>query len=73
MSSFTITSALQIQTQLSRGVLRKRCSENIEQICKRTPLMKCDFNKVANQLYLNYTSTWVFSYKFAAYFQNTFS
>ena len=34
---------------------------------------KCDFNKVALQLYRNHTSAWVFSCKFAAYFQNTFS
>ena len=33
---------------------------------------KCDFNKVALQLYLNRTSACVFSCKFAAYFQNTF-
>ena len=32
---------------------------------------KCDFNKVAKNLYWNYTSAWVFSCKFAAYFQNT--
>ena len=34
---------------------------------------KCDINKVARQLYGNHTSTWVFSCKFATYFQNTFS
>ena len=34
---------------------------------------KCDFNIVALQLYWNRTSKWVFSCKFAAYFQNTFS
>ena len=34
---------------------------------------KCDFNKVALQLYWNCTSAWVFSCKYAAYFQNTFS
>ena len=34
---------------------------------------KCDFNKVALQLYWNHTSAWVFSCKFAAYFQNNFS
>ena len=34
---------------------------------------KYDFNKVAKQLYRNRTSTWVFSCKLAAYFQNTFS
>ena len=44
-----------------------RCSENMQQICQRTPMPKCDFNKVAN-----HTSAWVFSCKFAAYFQNTF-
>ena len=34
---------------------------------------KCDFNQVALQLYWNRTSAWVFSCKFAVYFQNTFS
>ena len=34
---------------------------------------KCDFNKVAMQLYWNHTSAWVLSCKFAAFFQNTFS
>ena len=32
-----------------------------------------DLNKVALQLYENHTSTWVFSCKFVACFQNTFS
>ena len=36
-------------------------------------MSKCDFNKVAKQLYWNRTSTWLFCCKFAAYFQNTFS
>ena len=35
------------QKQPSIGVLRKRCSENIPQIYRRTPMPKCDFNKVA--------------------------
>ena len=43
------------------------------QIYRRTPMPKCDFNKVAKQLNWNHTSAWVFSCKFAAYFQNTFS
>ena len=51
----------------------ERCSENIQQIYRRTPMSKCDFNKVAKQLYLNHTSAWMFSCKFAADFQNTFS
>ena len=33
---------------------------------------KCDFDKVAKQLYWNHTSTWLFSCKNVAYFQNTF-
>ena len=33
------------------GVLKKRCSENMQQIYRRTPMPKCDFNKVALQLY----------------------
>ena len=32
-------------------VLKKKCSENIPQIYKRTPMPKCDFNKVAKQFY----------------------
>ena len=35
------------QKQLSRGVLSKRCSENMRQIYRITPMPKCDFNKVA--------------------------
>ena len=35
------------QKQPFRGVLSKRCSENIQQIYKRTVMSKCDFNKVA--------------------------
>ena len=40
-----------VKKQHSRGVFRKRCSENVMQICKRTPMPKYDFNKVALQLY----------------------
>ena len=60
------------QKQQSRGILRKRCSENMQQIYRRTPTPKCDFNKVAKQLYWIHTLAWMFSCKFAAYFQNTF-
>ena len=38
------------QKQPSRGVLRKRCSENMQQIYRRIPMPKCDFNKFAKQL-----------------------
>ena len=33
------------QKQLLRGVPRKRCSENMQQIYKRTPMPKCDFKE----------------------------
>ena len=38
---------MNVQKQPSRSVLRKRCSENMQQIYRRTPMPKCDFNKVA--------------------------
>ena len=41
--------------QPSRGVLIERCSENMQQIYRRTPTPKCDFNKVAKQLFRNHT------------------
>ena len=35
---------------------------------------ECDFDEAAFlQQYWNHTSAWVFPFKFAAYFQNTFS
>ena len=37
----------------------KRCSENMQQIYMRTPMSKCDFNKVTKQVYWNHTSAWV--------------
>ena len=69
----SLTIHFKLQKQPARGVLRKRCSENMQQICWRTHMPKCDFNKVALQLYWNRTSAWVFSCKFAAYFENIFS
>ena len=39
------------QKQPTRGVLRKSCSENMQQIYSKTPMPKYDFNKVALQLY----------------------
>ena len=48
-----------LQKQPPKGVLRKRCSENMQPIYRRTPMPKCGFNKVAK------------NYKKATYFQNT--
>ena len=36
-----------LQKQPSRGVLKERCSEKMQQIYRRAPMPKCDFNKVA--------------------------
>ena len=47
------------QKKPPRGVTRKRCSENMQQSYKRTPMPKWDHNKVAKQLYWNHISTWV--------------
>ena len=39
-----------VQKQPSKGVLRKRCSENMQRIYRRVPMPMCDFNNVALQL-----------------------
>ena len=44
----------------------------MQQFYRRAPMPKCDFYKVAKQVFKNHMSAWVFSCKFAAYFQNTF-
>ena len=36
-----------LQKHSPRVVPRKRCSEIMRQIYRRTPMLKCDFNKVA--------------------------
>ena len=40
-----------LQKQLSGSVILKSGSENMEQIYRKTPTWKSDFNKVALQLY----------------------
>ena len=34
-----------------KGVFKKKCSENMQQIYRRTSMPNCDLNKVAFQLY----------------------
>ena len=41
--------------QSSRGVLRKRCSENTQQIYK-TPMSKCEVKKVASHFGMDFSS-----------------
>ena len=47
-----LTNDFHLQKQPIRGVLIKRCSENMQQIYRRTPNLKHDFNKVALQISL---------------------
>ena len=49
MSKLFIIGILKKQKQPPRGVFKKKCSENMQQIYTRTPMHKCDFNKVAKQ------------------------
>ena len=46
---FTFAGKQCLQKQPSRG-LKKRCSENMQQIYRRTPMLTCDFNKVPKQI-----------------------
>ena len=39
------------QKQLCRGILSESCSESMHQIYRRTLMPKCDFSKVAKELY----------------------
>ena len=61
------------QKQPSRGVIKKRCSENIQQIYMITPMPKCDFNKVAKKGYLMAKNTFVedITYNFGIGFLTT--
>ena len=58
-----------VEKQPSRGVARKRCSENLQQIYKKINMPKCDFNTT----FLKSHFSMGISRKFAAYFQKTFS
>lgn len=48
-----------LQKHSPRDVLIKRAFENMEQVYRRTPMRRYDFNNVANQLYWNHTWAWV--------------
>ena len=54
-STHGISGTKLVHKQPSRGVLIKSCSENMQQIYRRTPMTNCVFNKVAKQLYCNHT------------------
>ena len=50
---------MQLKKQASRGVLRKRCSENMQQIYMRTAMPKCDFNNIFRTPFPRNTSGWL--------------
>ena len=43
-----LTRASSCQKQPSRGAPRERCSENMQQMYRRTPMAKCNFNNFNN-------------------------
>ena len=47
MSRLVLNHTEEIQKQSPRGVPSKRSSENMQQIYRRAPMPKCDFNIVA--------------------------
>ena len=57
----------------SRGVFIKKCSKICCKFTAEHLLSKCDFNKVALQIYFAIKLLCKFSCKYAAFFQNTFS
>ena len=48
---------ISFQKQPSIGVLTKKCSEKMQQIYRKTPMSKWNFNKVANQVGLSFNKT----------------
>ena len=63
-----------VKNNSSQSKFRNRPPEDMQQIylCRRTPIPKCDFNKVAKQPCWNHTSAWLFSCKFADIFRTLF-
>ena len=50
--SITPSPLKRLQKHPSWGVLRKNCSENMQQIYRKTSMPKCDFNKISLKLLL---------------------
>ena len=40
---------------LLQSIIKRRCSENMQQIYRRTPMPKCDLNNIAKELCWNHT------------------
>ena len=50
---------MKFQKQPPRGVPRKRSTENMQKIYRRTTMLKFDYKNAAKQLYWNRTSAWL--------------
>ena len=61
-----------MKKQSPRGVLIERCAETMQQIYKRTPMLKCDFNIKLQCNLIGNKSISIGGLIFAVFFQNTF-
>ena len=60
--TFKVTRSTLFRSNHPEFVLNKRCSENMKQIYRRTPMLKCDFNKVAKE-FQNSCSVYIFNHE----------
>ena len=54
-----VIKGLEFPEAAPRRVLSKKYSENMQQIYRRKPIPKCDFNKAVLQLHWNHTLAWL--------------
>ena len=69
LRNFRIADRLSTTEAALQRFYQKKVSGNMQQIYRRTSMLKCDFNKLALQFYWSHFSAWVFSYKFDAFFR----
>ena len=55
LSMWKVERRKDVQKQPPIGAPRKRCSKNMQQIYRKTPMPRCNFNKVLKQFYWNHT------------------
>ena len=55
LSMWKVERRKDVQKQPPIGAPRKRCSKNLQQIYRKTPMPRCNFNKVLKQFYWNHT------------------
>ena len=69
LRNFRIADRLSTTEAALQRFYQKKVSGNMQQIYRRTSMLKCDFNELALQFYWSHFSAWVFSYKFDAFFR----